>query len=86
MQDLTTEAVKREAVRRIYEDHGESLVRNLLHASVFVLPSYTLVGVGEVLYDLIQFRNKVKYFFPLPFYSVLHVPKPVRIIFMSIAL
>lgn len=54
-----TEVVKKEAVRPIFEKHGEALVRSLLHASVYVLPSWTLPGVAEVLYDLIQFDIQV---------------------------
>ena len=60
MQDQGNEVVKRDSVREIYEKNGEALVRNLVHASVFTLSSYTLVSVAEVLFDLIKFDSQVR--------------------------
>lgn len=50
---------KKEAVQQIFEKIGESLIMNLIHASIFILRSSLIYDVSEVIFDLIQFNSKV---------------------------
>lgn len=47
-------------VQRILEGNGEKMVKGILDACVFHLPTYMVPDHGEVLFELLKFSREVR--------------------------
>ena len=51
--------VRRQLVVALLEEHGQPLVQALLNACVYCLPSYMMVDVSEVIFEIMQVDRPV---------------------------
>ncbi|XP_074655394.1 transportin-3-like isoform X2 [Tubulanus polymorphus] len=53
-EDHENFAVRREATLKLLQEHGQALMTSLLNSSVFCLPSYMIVDIADVVFELMQ--------------------------------
>jgi transportin-3 len=72
-QDKEDFPVRKKLILDIFAEHGGALMQSIINASVFCLPSYMIVDLAEVVFELMVVDRPVSFFsmfFVIPFFKL----------------